>query len=237
VTTTIDPTILDSIEAAPVPYDFYREVHKGLRRSLFDLTAFVGSAACEDADERAEIARRVHGLVAVFHSHHAHEDDFIQPLLKGHAPELAAEIDAGHHDIDEDLADLEQLADALTSLEGGTAVAAGLELYRTLASFIVTYLAHMEIEEGPVMTTLRDAMSTAELFEIDMALRASIAPPKMCEFITVMVPAMNADERTNMLGGMRAGAPAEIFELFRATAEAALTPAAYGTVATRLGLA
>jgi hypothetical protein len=86
------------------------------------------------------------------------------------------------------------------------------------------------------MTALRDAMSIGELFEVDMALRSEVAPPTMCAFISVMVPAMNLDERTNMLGGMQAGAPAEIFELFRSSAEAALFPSDYEAVAARLGL-
>jgi hypothetical protein len=59
----------------------------------------------------------------------------------------------------------------------------------------------------------------------------------MCAFIGVMVPAMNTEERVSMLGGMQAGAPPEIFELFRSAAEAALDPADYRSVATRLGLA
>jgi hypothetical protein len=237
VSKTIDQNILDYLEAAPVPYDFFREVHKGLRFTLFDVTAFVGAAACDDEIVRAEIADRVHALVALLHSHHGHEDGFIKPLLDTHAPDLGAIVDAGHEEIDHDLAEIELRVDRLCSGDDVDGIAAGLDLYRYLASFASKYLAHMEFEEGFVMGALRDAMSIGELFEVDMALRAAVPPPTMCAFIAVMLPAMNLEERTNMLGGMKAGAPPEIFELFRAAAEAALTPSDYGIVAARLGLA
>jgi hypothetical protein len=234
--TTIDQSILDGLELAPVPYDFFREVHKGLRLALFEVVTFAGAASCEDPEARAGVVDRVHAIVSLLHSHHGHEDGFIKPLVDIHASELGAVVDAGHVELDRDLAQLELAADRLAGTEGDDAVASGLDLYRLLALFTAKYLGHMELEEGAVMSALRDAMSIGELFEVDMALRADVEPATMCAFISVMVPAMTLDERTNMLGGMQAGAPAEIFELFRAAAETALSPSDYQAVAARLGL-
>lgn len=93
----------------------------------------------------------------------------------------------------------------------------------------------MALEEREVMAVLRNAMTLSELFEVDMTLRAAVPPSKMVAFIGVMAPAMNPSERTAMLGGMRAGARAEIFELFRAAAEAAIGPQNYAEVAARIG--
>jgi hypothetical protein len=237
MTTVIDPNILEALEAAPIPYDFFREVHKGLRHALYELTTAVGAADCADATARAIVAERVQDTLALLHSHHGHEDIFIRPLLERHAPRLNAMVDAGHHETEADLVEIEFRTDALVGATDRDAIVAGLDLYRYLALFTARYVAHMALEEGEVMRALRDAMSVAELFEVDMALRASVPPPMMCAFIAVMAPAMNPEERTNMLGGMQAGAPPEIFELFRAAAEAALDPASYRAVATQLGLA
>ena len=57
----------------------------------------------------------------------------------------------------------------------------------------------------------------------------------MARCMIVMLPAMNVDERVEMLGGM-AMAPPEVFAIFRAAAEAALTPAQFAVVAERIGL-
>lgn len=236
MTVTVDPSIVEAIEAAPVPYDFYREVHKGLRRAVFELTVAVGAADFDDPLTRDRMAARVHDLVSLFHSHHGHEDDFIKPLLQAADARLDAIVDGGHVDIDVDLAEIEAMADALVSATGGAAVAAGLALYHRLALFVASYLVHMALEEGEVMRTLRSARSTAELFEVDMALRASIPLDKLLAFAGIMLPAMNTDERTAMLGGLRAGAPDEVFEQVRAVAVRWLDPTDYCTVAHRLGL-
>ena len=37
-------------------------------------------------------------------------------------------------------------------------------------------------------------------------------PEEMAKGLAVMMPAMNIDDRAALLGGMRAGAPAEVFE-------------------------
>jgi hypothetical protein len=236
MTVTIDRTILEAIEAAPVPYDLYREVHKGLRHGLFDVVVAVGATDCAAAPGRVEVADRVRGLLVLLHAHHGHEDAFVKPYVATFDPRLSAIIDAGHEETEADMIEIELLVDKLAGADGGDAVAAGLDLYRYLALFTSRYLAHMALEEGAVMSTLRGSMSVAELFTLDMELRAAVDPDKMCRFIAVMAPAMNPDERTAMLGGMQAGAPAELFERFRAAAQAALAPADYAVVAARLGL-
>jgi hypothetical protein len=62
-----------------------------------------------------------------------------------------------------------------------------------------------------------------------------VPPPDMCVFMRYMVPGMNLDERADMLSDMHANAPADVFELFRSAAEAALSPAEYRTLAERAG--
>lgn len=78
---------------------------------------------------------------------------------------------------------------------------------------------------------------TAQLAAVTDAIRGSVPPDEMCTFIRYMVPSMNLPERVDMLGGMHAGAPPEIFEQFRAAAEACLPAPAYRAVADAAGFA
>src|SRR5579884_2249301 len=119
---------------------------------------------------------------------------------------------------------------------GPEATMAGLELYGFLSLFVGRYLAHMGLEEGAVMAALRETTSVEDLLGVQAAVRSSVPPSTMCRFIEVLMPALNPEERTEVLGGMYAGAPPEIFELFRATTEAALEPAEYEALAHRIGL-
>ncbi len=54
--------------------------------------------------------------------------------------------------------------------------------------------------------------------------------------VSYMVPAMNVEERTELLAGMSM-VPPEVFVGFRAVAEAALSAADWAQVAARIGLA
>ncbi len=230
-------TEMPSDATVSLPFDLYREVHKGLRRALFDLTVHIGAADCADAVQRRTVAERTRALVANLHHHHRHEDLFIQPVLVAADPTLAAIVDAGHVETEDGITAIELQVERLERSSGGDAVTIGLDLYRRLALFTAEYLAHMDLEEGRVMEALREAVSDDDLIALEMELRGSVPPPTMCDFITMMIPAMNPDERVAMLGGMHLGAPAEIFELFRAAAQAALRAEDYQTLAARIGIA
>jgi hypothetical protein len=175
-------------------------------------------------------------VIALLHAHHHHEDTFLRPVIQAKDPRLSAMTDDGHNEIETDLIEIELRTDRLAGAAGSEAFAAGLDLYGHLALFTARYLAHMSLEQDVVMKTLRDAMSVEELFAIEVALRSSLSPATMCEFLTFMMPALNIEERTSMLAGMKAGAPSEVFESFRAATEAVLHPNDYRAVATGIGL-
>ncbi|RLE21910.1 MAG: hypothetical protein DRJ50_08495, partial [Actinobacteria bacterium] len=73
------------------------------------------------------------------------------------------------------------------------------------------------------------------LFEIQMNIRGSVPPPDMCVFLNYMLPAMNPDERVAMLGGMKMGAPPEIFKMFWGAAADCLGASELAVIADRVG--
>jgi hypothetical protein len=58
----------------------------------------------------------------------------------------------------------------------------------------------------------------------------------MASFLAIMIPAMNVDDRTELLGGMQAGAPAEVFAGVWGLVGSVLVPADVAAVAARLGI-
>lgn len=234
VATAPDP--IEAIKASPIPFNLYHEVHKGLRYALFQLVTRVGSTDCTDAQARSAVADQVRFVVHLLTEHHDHEDTFLEPVIQVKAPKLAPMLRDGHTEVERDLVEIELCTDRLASSTGIEAVTAGVDLYADLSLFVARYLAHMSLEEGAVMAAMRDTCSIEELFQIQVALRSSITPDIMCEFLQVLMPALNSEERATMLGGMHAFAPPEVFELFRATTEAAIDPADYATLAAHVGL-
>jgi hypothetical protein len=64
-----------------------------------------------------------------------------------------------------------------------------------------------------------------------------IPPDQMAAYLTIMLPAMNVEDRVELLSGMRAGAPPEAFAGVMALAGAVLPAADAVQLRTRLGLA
>jgi hypothetical protein len=211
--------------------DLYREVHKGIRRTLFALCDAAGSLAPDDKNARHDFVARFAELDRLLTMHHEHEDgEFLGELVARVAPELAGEVHAAHETIVGHLAELRRAVIALG--DGGGDVD---DLYDRMASFVVDYLAHMAFEEHRVMTALAARATFDELMAVQIGIRSTMLPGDMVVFMRAMLPAMNADERTNMLGQMKAGAPPEIFDLFWSTAREALPDTQLRNVAARLG--
>jgi Hemerythrin HHE cation binding domain len=217
-------------------YDFYREIHKGIRLAMFELVLDVGRL---DVSEAVAVDRALADHAALFDMldlHHAHEDTWIQPLIIEHAPVLGRMIDAQHHDVNEGMAHLRTLADRLANAAGARRRAASHRLYLDLSELTSVYLAHQLVEETAVMPTLRAAVPTDELIALDQSIRASIPPEAMAHLLGFVLRAMNVDERAKLGIGMSM-APPEVIAGFRAVAAESLSAADWTQITDRLGIA
>ncbi|MGZ4702187.1 MAG: hypothetical protein ACXV98_13315, partial [Ilumatobacteraceae bacterium] len=68
------------------------------------------------------------------------------------------------------------------------------------------------------------------------AIIGNMPPQQLVAGLALMLPAMNVDDRTELLGGMRATAPAEAFAGVWSLAKSVLTSDDHRAVAVRLGL-
>ena len=71
---------------------------------------------------------------------------------------------------------------------------------------------------------------------LEGAIIASIPPDEMAASLAVMLRAMNLDDRAELLGGMRQGAPDEVFTGVWALAGSVLEPGDHAALGARLGL-
>ena len=216
-----------------VAVDLYRDIHKGIRAELFSLTASAGSVDPADRVGRAAVAEHVRSVVDVLVSHAEHEDVHIDPGLEAELPSLAAEVRGAHEARMELLVDLAGEAVEVAPGDERRGVAA---LYLELASFTSDYLAHQDVEERVVMVALDAAVGAEACLEVHQAIVASIPPDEMARSLAFMVPAMNVEDRTELLGGMQAGAPPEVFAQVWGLVRTLLRPAEVKALAARLGV-
>ena len=229
-----DPAAAAPVTLESIAVDLYRDIHKGIRAELFALVGSAGRVDPTDDGGRAAVADHVRATVGLLVEHAEHEDEHCQPAIEAHLPALAERIAADHLALEARLGDLRSLADevavATTGQRGRTH-----RLYVELASFTSAYLAHQDLEEREVMTALQQAIGVEAVLGIHQAIVSSIPPDEMTRSLALMLPAMNVDDRAELLGGMQAGAPPEVFEGVWSLAGSVLDPSDHAQLARRLG--
>jgi len=216
--------------------DLYRDIHKGIRAELFAITSEAGSFDPSASCDWVALADHVGSVERLLSDHAGHEDTFVDPVLRELEPNLAEQIETDHHRLDALFARLSELSTigGSASLDDRRRIAQ--LLYLDLSDFTSEYLRHQYVEERVVMPVLESHVGFDEILGIHQAIIGSIPPDQMAASLAFMLPAMNVDDRTELLGGMKAGAPPEAFAGVVGLARSVLVPAEFSKVATRLGL-
>lgn len=227
---------LPATTLVPVTHDLYRDVHKAIRTELFAVTTEAASLDPSLGLARAGLARHVRETVAFLVDHAEHEDGAIQPVLERELPDLAAKVEADHERLEARMEDLVAIAEDAAQLDAADAGHRVHRVHLAVASFTGAYLEHQDVEERVIMPALEEAVGVEAVVGIHQAILSSIPPQEMAKSLALMLPAMNVDGRAELLGGMRAGAPAEVFDGVWSLAGSVLDPVDLAAVANRLGL-
>ncbi|GIU89629.1 MAG: hypothetical protein KatS3mg010_0728 [Acidimicrobiia bacterium] len=233
--TTTAPLAVETAALESVTVDLYRDIHKGIRAELFAVTTLTGSADAADDEALRTLVARQHALAVLLEHHAAHEDEHVQPLLERHAGDLADVVTRDHDALERHMARVVSLAERAVDALAGERRLAVHRWYLAMASFSSQYLAHQAFEELELAPTLAAAIGTDGLAATHDAIVSNIPPDEMASALAVMLPAMNLDDRAEMLGGMRDGAPPEVFAGVSALASSVLTASDYEALTRRLG--
>jgi hypothetical protein len=180
--------------------DIFTNVHKGIRRALFDAVVALGRASEHDTAPRAQLHE-----VLRFVSHHGdNEDTLLVPMLADRAPDVHARMTASHARIHNTMTALEHACDA----EDMHA------LYNRAAAFTAMYLDHMREEETEFDPLIRAALSADELAAFGRRSVERTAPADQRMMLGWMLPAMTETDVNAFLSRV----PAESVPALRALA-------------------
>lgn len=193
-------------------FDIYASIHKGLRACFAHTLVSVGRLDWTDSEEVETVTREVLDLLTFCARHLEKENTYIHPSLELRRPGACAIALADHAHHEADIAVLRELTVTLGLLPALRREAAARELYQRLAAFITENLAHMAHEEREHNRELWDTHSDDEIRAIEHAIVSSLPPEETRLSLRWMLTAMSAEERAAFLGGMRAQAPAAVFE-------------------------
>jgi hypothetical protein len=217
-----------------VAFDLYRDIHKAIRNELFAVTTEAGSLDPADHTSRRRHARRVHALADLLTSHALHEDANLGPEVARLDPTAQLDTEVEHANLEARMHRIAELADLALGSDADRA--ASHALYLELAAFTGAYLQHQDHEERVLMRLLADHLDMDALLALHQQILASVAPDVMRRCLELMLPAINIVDRTEMLAGMRATAPAEVFAGTWALAGEVLPTSEYLATAARLHL-
>lgn len=217
-----------------VAVDLYRDIHKAIRAELFALTHDAGRIDPADRVARAAVASHVDDVVALLRDHADHEDGAIQPVLWDQLPTLAGIVEADHGALEDRMDTLVEMAGGLVVATEGEQVGRTHRLYLELASFTGEYLRHQDVEERVIMPAIEAAVGPQRCGELHGAIVGSIPPEELMRSLALMLPAMNVNDRVELLGGMRANGSAEVVEAVLTLAAGVLDPVDHAMLLRRL---
>ncbi len=191
-------------------YDIYRYIHKGLRSFLTDTLMSVGQMDVHSEDAVNVSMNQLQSLMNFCQGHLEHENQFIHTAMHARSPGSAAAMYDHHDQHVAMITELRELAKELLMSTGSNREALSILLYRQLAIFVADNLAHMHEEETQNNAVLWQHYSDVEIQQIEHDLVASIPADENAETMGWVLPALNHQERTNFLDGVRQSAPKEV---------------------------
>lgn len=210
-------------------HSLYRQVHKGIRRMMFDLLSRAGRTEFRSTDAISLLRSETKSCFELLTFHAHHENEFTGPLVRKHAPRLSPLVAPAHDEQEKQIEILSEMVDAIDPAHPRASIDGEAFTVR-LSSFFGELLVHMADEEERIMPALWHAMTDEELIEVEQRLVASIPPEKLARFLSWMIPAMNHPERVEMLTGMRDRGPAEVFIFVRDLSRSVLSEADYAAL-------
>lgn len=230
--TMIEPHTLPALQ--PVSFDLYRDIHKGIRCELFAMVAEAGRLDPADRCGVAALAGQVRGTLRLLVEHAEHEDRGIQEVIEQYAPDLAVQVNTEHHRLEARMERLGELAERCAADGAGRAELH--ELYIELAAFTGSYLLHQDLEERVIAPIIEASIGLEGVLGVHGAIIGGMPPQQLIGALAVMLPAMNVDDRTELIGGMQQSAPAEVVAEVWSLAKSVLPADDTRVLAARLGL-
>jgi hypothetical protein len=207
--------------------DLYRGVHKGLRAFLARAVLDVGALDPADTEAWPSVARSIETLLSLLEQHLSEEQAFVEAAIDARAPRRAPTTTHEHEEHRTTLAAVRSAVDAVSRAPRGARAERIHGLYLALADLAAESFVHMRREETENNALLWRHYDDEELRGIEHALVSQIPPEAMMHFLAWMIPSLHHGERVELLGGMRAGAPREVFDEVLGLARTRLDPTAF----------
>jgi hypothetical protein len=218
--------------------DLYMGIHKGQRSRFFKISLQAGTIDYGDQKSLDTFHDELTSFREHMRLHAALEEKCIHPLLSNRVPGGARKLEEDHRYMNQ------QFEDLVTHFDGIRAKPAdferrrelALEFYRAWNRFVSFYFKHINEEEENAQPTLWKLCTNEELANTFRTILASQKPDELKYNLEIMLPAMNLDERAEIINAARASAPPEMFQAVLKLAQQALSPDEWTALKSKIGI-
>ena len=179
-------------------YDMFTPIHKGLRRTMFQTAMRLGRTDFGSLEDVAATQRELVQCMTYLRDHAEHEDRHVIPRLAEIAPELAAELEAAHPQLEHAALDIECMGQRLAALSPVERETLGGELLRRFHGLIADQIRHMEREERQANAAFWGAMDDGAMAAISKTIVSTIEPARMDEWKVIFAASLSPRELAMM---------------------------------------
>ena len=193
--------------------DLFTFIHKSIRSMIYNSASKLQSTDFSDEKESKEMLLSLRQDLELLHEHAEHEDNIIFPEIADNEPEMIKILNDEHIELESKLNKLlTQMNKIYITSNDEERLVFGEELNNMFNDFSASYLAHMNHEEATVLEASFKYLSDDELIAIRTRIQTKIPAERYKIWLNWMLKSLNNSELVGLLGGMKASAPAQVFE-------------------------
>lgn len=215
-----------------IRFNPFRQVHKGLRALLFETGILLQHNDFSSEEEVNSAVKAVRLVLYLFHGHANIEDTKVFPVIAPQAPEIVAAFEAEHEKDSALSSELETCCERLlqaASVESRSR--AGQQLLHQYNEFVAFNLSHMNREETTINEILWRYFTDQELQQMVAEVGRTTPPEENRHFMFWMLKGNSKKELVAWLQGVKATAPAEVYDGLYALAQATLSKERWAGIA------
>jgi len=225
--------------------NLFRPIHKGIRSMIFVLGLRLGTTDFTNLTESNEVALQLkrdlasstsNCILCMLQTHSLHEDrDFFSPV-RAFDEDPVKMMAAEHAVIVRRIYSVAKLCDDLLAIaDPEHRIEAGDRLVLEANDLFAFYLAHLNNEEALIVPVMWEHFTDAELRAMRAQFYNTIPLPLFEQWMRWTLPALNVNELTVLLSGMKTDPPPNRFDDAMRIAHEALRPDRWALIQSAVG--
>jgi hypothetical protein len=236
----------EASEVMTATEDLFTPIHKAIRSMIYDVGGRLqtndfsdvasSKPLLDDLEHEFSAAISSGCILCLLHSHASDEETAVFPAVSPHDAALVQAFIEDHHVLRHQLESITKMARELPlKTQPEERVQLGVALNRKANVFFAAYINHMNREEEKLVPLMRDRFTDDQMRAMRGGIMGGMPPDRLAAILGWMLPSLNVTELSEMLKGIKANSPPQVFQFISGIAARRVDPRRWQTVKERVG--